>query len=385
MSVKKFMARLAKSDNAIKREYNPFSNVLRSSSPGVNFLFGNTHGLPLGFSLLLWGPDKSGKSFLAYDFIAQIHQNEPEAIVVRYDTEFRERGQMTRSKLEAFGIDPDRLHTEETNTPEGVFDHITNEIVAMCQDGAKIRAIVIDSISNILGRRAMNAEGVNTQQRGDKAATLQEGLGRIWGVISKYNIALIVTAQARAEQDPLEVMRGNTIRMDGAFFLKHFGGYVMMVEPNKSKSGREGLDGQKFENEELKDGLGKAERTGHKIRATMKGSSYGPRMRSIEYTVDYQRGIINQHEEIFTLGVERRIVNRPNNVTYELTDYPVKGESTTWRGKVDFLNALKVNENLRAEILERLRSQDIDLMNNGAASRYYNADETKDDVEGVEV
>lgn len=375
----KWMNRLLKAEGAVRRDYNPFMHGLRFSSPGMNFIFGNTHCLPLGYILCAWGPPKSGKTVAWYDLVGQMHRDDPDGHALRFDCEFKEEGQLTDQKARSYGIDFKRYQCIMTNQPENIFEYITKEVDAMCQDGYPLRALCIDPLSNIQGRRSIGADGKMTQQRGDRAATLQEGLGLIWPIIHKHRIALYLTCQARAEQDPVEQMRGKKIRMEAAFFVKHAGGYIMRIEPNEGVKGRQDLAEEAYENEGMKDGLGKASRIAHKVRATMEGNSFGPKNRAIEFTFDdVNGGIINQWEEVFTLGVNRGIVTRPNDTTYVMARWPTAGEEMTWRGKKNFFMALRDNESLRKEICNRIREQDIDIMEQGTKSPYWLSSETED-------
>ena len=104
----KWMKRLQKLEGAVLRDYDPFQNVIRTVSPSVNFVFGNSHGLPLGYSLVLSGPPKGGKSLLCNAFIGQLHRDDPDAIAVKYNTELRELGQLTDHQCAVWGIDRDR-------------------------------------------------------------------------------------------------------------------------------------------------------------------------------------------------------------------------------------------------------------------------------------
>lgn len=374
MSVKKFMAELMKHDAANKRDYDPHANVLRFSSPGLNFLFGNAQGLPLGYSAVFWGPDKSGKTQAFYDMLAQLHKDDPEAIGIRFDTEQRDQLQMTPTRMRTMGIDPDRYVCIETAKSDGIFDWIENQVVALCQKGAKIKLICIDSITDIIGRRAEEAEGIKTVQRGDDAATQKDGLKRIREVIRKYKICLVLTDQVRAEQDPIEVLKGNKFKPASSWYVKHYVEYWIRLEQWNSKEGRKDILGKELVGV-LQDGLGKAEQTGHMVRAKMTSSSAGPKNRQIYYRLDYQRGIVGQHEEVFTLACNRGIIQRPTNTAYVVPNYP-EGKDSKYIGKAATVTAIERDENLFSQLVQRLRAQDVDVLLNGAASPYYggNAD-----------
>lgn len=376
----KWMARLQKHEDARKWDYNPFAHVIRYSSPGLNWLFGNTHGLPLGKKMAIWGPDKAGKTATCMDLIGQIHKDDPEAIVIRYDTERRDDVQATDAMIQAFGIDKGRYMPIMTNEPEKIFDHINNEVKAMLQEGAPIRLIIIDSITAVMGRRATNADTVMTQQIGDDAKTQADGLKSILSVLHNHRVSLIVTTQARAELDPNKA-KYNPIKMAGGWFLRHYVEYTMKLEPAGGENRNKTLDGKELEDDNLVDVLGKSERIGHRIRGTMENSSCGPKGRKMEFTFSYREGIINRYEEAFQLAINRKIVDRPNNTTYVLNDYPRgTGQTLKWVGKGAFLSAIKVNPELEKDLIERVREQDIDLQIKGAKSEFYLADE---DGEGV--
>ncbi|SRR6266404_1760518 len=355
----KWMRALSKIDGAVDRSYNPYDHGVRSGIPGVDWLFGNSNLLPAGLSLITYGPEKSGKSLLCNAFIGQVHRDTDDGIVIKFNTEQRELAQLTPHYMDIFGIDPERYVAYDVKNPEQVFDVIENQIAALCADGAPIRLAIIDSVTGILGRRQMAAEGVMTQQRGDKASTIQEGLERIQAVIRKHKIALIMTSQLRDEQDPTEIMRGNKTRMAGAHALRHFAEYFMLVEPNKTVDGRKDMSGEELVNENFKDFKDRAEMTGHHIRVTMKDSSVGPKGRKAEFTFDYGLGIINQHEEVFTLGVRRRIVDKPTQSSYQLSNFPEEGQVLKFVGRENFLNAIKERQDLADEIMRRVRLQDI--------------------------
>lgn len=368
------MAKLAKHDAARQWDYNPFAHVLRFSSPGLNFLFGNTHGLPKGYPMIIFGPEHSGKTLFCYDLIAQMHKDDPDGIALRFDTEMRDEAQLTPARAQLYGIDIDRYQPYLTNDAEEIFDYIESQLKVLLDDGAPVRLIVIDSITNIIGRRMAATAGMGKAQVGDESKTQQDGLKRIQRLMHKHRISLVLTSQVRAEMDPIEQMRGNTYKMAGGWFLKHLGGYVLQVEANKGKTGRETLSGVALEDESLKDALGKAERTGHKIRCRMRGNSYGPKNRAVEVTFDYNHGFINHHEEVFLLGTERGLVLRPTNTKYVVDNYPKKGETITFNGKDNFLQALSTNEDLSKHIVMQLRERDIDLLEKGPNSIYFNAE-----------
>lgn len=360
------MKELTKKSYAVKFDYNPFNNVLRSGSPSMDYIYANTHGLPFGYSEVLWGGSKNGKSIITNAKIGQLHQQDPEAIVIKFNTEHREKLQMTPRAMRQWGIDPDRYIVYETNRPDEIFDPIgTGDILDALQKGAPIKYIVIDSSSDIMGRRTLNADTVMTQQIGDEAKTLQDGFKLIKPVIREFNIALTVVAQARAELDPVEQMRGKKEKMHAAYALKHFAEYFIHVERVATKKDDKDVEGNEFYDLSKKDMSGKAERMAHKIKVTMDASSCGPAGRVGMFTLDYYNGFINTYEEAFLLGIGQNVIKKPTQQSYMIPDFPVPGESQTYRGKPGLIQALKENKPLTDEIVRRVRLLDIEAMEKG--------------------
>jgi RecA/RadA recombinase len=335
---------VSKGDDAMK-------NCLKTPSPSVNWTFATAgNGLPFGMSMLLYGPPKGGKSIMMNALIGGLHKSDPEAIAIKFDTEMRSKFQSNSSSLAKWGIDEDRFLTYDVNQPEHIFDRIAGEIAAMCQEGAPIKLVIIDSLSNIVGRRTQNADTILTQQIGDQALTLKDGLMMILPVIRKYNIALVCTAHIRAEMDMKEQMRGKTVKMAASWATKHMFEFFAYTEPNKSKEGKVTLDGEEFSDESVVDFMNKAQKTGHKIRFRIEESSVGFSGRTAEFTLDYNKGIINQYEEIFTLAKNMGIIERPNNVTYKI------GENS-YRGLVACLTAIRDDEGLQQELLKKIEEK----------------------------
>jgi hypothetical protein len=239
------------------------------------------------------------------------------------------------------------------NTPDGIFDAIEHKVAAMCEEGAPIKLIVIDSINGIMGRRALNNESVLSQTIGDTALTLGDGFKRILPVQRKYGIAVVLVSQARSEMDQTEIMRGNKIRMASAFQVQHYAEYFLLVEPNKNKAGRTSLDGKEFVDETVGDMADRGDRYAHKIRTCMKDSSMGSKGRIGEFTFDYNKGFINIHEEVFTLGVNRGIISKPNQLTYSFN-------GRNWKGQQAMLDALKNEPELQAEVIKEFKRRDLE-------------------------
>jgi RecA/RadA recombinase len=349
----KWLTKLNELDGYVNADQDIFAsdNVVAMPSPSLGYVFGKGNGLPRGLIVTLFGPPGGGKSVTVNHIIGQLHHDDPEAIVVKFNTELREAAQLPATDYPLFGIDKDRYVAYNTNAPELIFDRIETEIAAMCEAGAPIKLIVVDSLNNIQGRRSQNATTILTQQIGDEAATLKDGFKRIQSVLRKYGIAMICTNQIRAELDAVEQMRGNKIKMASAFSTQHYIEYFLYVEKNRTKDAKADLLGQELVDSSKVDMAGKEEKTGFKVRFQMKKSTVGIDGRSGEFTWDFKKGIINTHEEIFELGTGLGVITKPNNVMYEFG-------GNQWRGKEAMITAIRDNTELYNNIWEAIKKLD---------------------------
>ena len=353
----KLLGKLQKHAGVITERHDVHAHVIRTSSPSTNATYGNGWGLPYGFGVALYGPPKGGKTLMFYDMVANLHRDDPEAIAVKYDTEFRDDAQLSPEQMVAWGIDPKRYICYQTNAPEEIFDHIADEnegLYGLIKEGLQIRLVGIDSVNGIRGRRSQNAKTIATQQIGDNAITIQEGLKWIMAAQKRGRFALVATAQIRAEMDQVEQMRGNRVKMAASFGLQHHFEYFQYVEPNRTKDGKTDMLGQEYRDENSKDAADNAERTGHRIRVCMKDSSLGPKGRVGEFTFDYRHWkVANVYEEVFKLGVGRGVIERPNQVSYEFG-------GKKWSGRENFVRALRDSTELQTAILKELMRRDME-------------------------
>ncbi len=332
---------------------NPHDTVIQTVSPSFNFCFGKGWGLPLGYSLALYGEPKSGKSLLSYLMAGGVHRDYDDGIVIKFNTEFREEGQLTPEWARNYGIDWNRYIGIDANDPDLIYDQVENEVGAWCQEGMPVKLVIIDSMNGVQGLRDRDNTSVSNITIGDVAAANKKGLKRILPVQRKHGFGLVMTSHVAIEMDALEVKRNGKYKSGMSVGVQHHCEYSMFVERARNKLDRQDMLGREFLDTTNLSIDGKTGDTlAHKIYFEMKDSSMGPKLRNGELTFDYGRGVINQHEEVFKLGVGRGVVQMPNNKTY------VVGESK-WVGKEAFLAALQNSPELQEEILKELRSRDL--------------------------
>lgn len=345
MSANKWLKQLRKHDAVVDNSYDAFApeNCVYTPSPYINWIFANkSHGIPKGSGVLLFSEPKAGKSLLSQAIAGQLHEDDGEGIVMYFSTEMKGKYQKG-----FFGnIDPDRIVMYDTSDPRDVFDYLADEVQPMVQDGMPLKMVIIDSLTAIGGIKA-EGRSVGDHLIGDKALTITRGLDRIIPFFKKHGITYITVAQVRMN---IGEMYGPDIKAAVPKACEHNHEFFLSVKKAGSADDKKDLTGQSFEGE-IKDARGKKAVTGHKIYVKMEQSSIGQAGRTAKVTLDYKKGFINQHEEIFELGVNTGVIERPNNVTYVY-------EGETYKGKKAMAQAIADNPDVAQRILDQVKMLD---------------------------
>lgn len=82
----KLMARLQKEDTAVVERISPFNTVIETPSPSMNFIFGKGWGLPRGYTMMMYGAPRGGKSVIANMMIAKALKDYPKSLVIKFNT-----------------------------------------------------------------------------------------------------------------------------------------------------------------------------------------------------------------------------------------------------------------------------------------------------------
>jgi len=321
MSTKNWMTQLTKDFGRISADIAPPSaKTFKLASPSFNWATG-ANGIPEGKATLLFGGENSGKSLLMQLIFAEIQRQDPEAICVLFDTEYSHNS----SWFKKLGGDPSRLVVRQTNDPLMIFDYIIGEMREMLQDGAPIKAIGIDSVKNIAYPKDIKDKTTDLTMGGGGASYLGPTLKRILPVPREHNITTILVQQVYEEMDPMKALR-NPYKLPDGRALKHFCDLMIQVDRLDTKAGTveggENIAGGKTQ-------------TGHKIRLKNRKNRVGAPYRVAEFTLDYNRGIINTESETIelakSLGVVFHPINdatgKPNVQMWQFSSYnPVRGE-----------------------------------------------------------
>jgi len=299
MSKNKWMSQLIKGDAVMASQLpKPSDHVVKMPSPSLNWVVGNG-GITRGKIACFFGPESSGKSFLAQLLMIQLQKDFPEGICIWFDAEFS----FNPSWFAKLGGDLDRLLVKQTNDPVQIFDYIEKDLQVLLQDGCPIVGLAIDSIKSIRYPKDIKEKSTKMVMGGSGASYLGSALKGIIPVIRKYEITTAFIQQVYEEMDEYKKMSNPFLVPDGKA-LKHACDYMLEVVRLDTKDGRV---------EKGKNIYGGAAQVGHKVRVRGKKNRLGAPFRAAEFTISYTGGITNVGEEIYLLAKSLGVVKHPIN------------------------------------------------------------------------
>jgi hypothetical protein len=335
-------------DDAVNYDYDSFApeNCLYTPSPYFNWIFANkSHGIPKNASVLYFSEPKAGKSLSIYAQVLEMQRRDKEGIAIIFNTELR--GQLQHGVFPE--IDKDRMIIYDTNNAVEIFDRIEKDIKPMVQDGMPLRIIAIDSLTNIEGIKRGDADSVANHLVGDHALTVSIGLGKLIPFCKRNKIQLLATSQMRGNVDAANKYAPKE-KMAESWATKHGFEYFVSLKRAGAADDKADIEGKTFEEEGMTDARGNNLVTGHKIYVKMEASSIGQSGRSGVFYMDYEKGITNQHEEIFFLAKNVGVITLEGR-TYKFGDQK-------WVGKKECALAIRDNPELAQAILDAVKKLD---------------------------
>jgi recombination protein RecA len=291
-----------------------------SWSPSLNWATTKRGFMP-GKVNIVYGPESCGKSMLAMMAIIELQHRDRDAIAIWFDAEFS----FNVDFFTKLGGDPDRLVVRQSNDPLKIFDYIGGELLEHLQEGAPIKAIIIDSIRSIRFPKDMKKQTTDMIMGGTGANYLPSAFKLVIPVIAEFKLMTFFIQQVSIQIDPMKALRNPYVLPDGQA-LKHIGD--LMIEMVK-------LDTKNGIVESGETITGAAQQTGHKVRIKIKKNRMGAPARMAQFTFNYDHGVVDVANEIFDLGKSLGVVYHPvsattgkeNNMMWQFGNYdPLKGE-----------------------------------------------------------
>lgn len=313
----------------------PRSTCYKFTSPSLNWA--TDGGLPGGKVLLGYGPESSGKTFLFFDLVKNMQAIDPEGVACLYDAEYH----WDPNYAAKIGVDIDRIIVRQTNQSSKIFDHFTDKIMPMVQDGLPLRMIGVDSVRSIRGPAEEDMDSVNDNVMADLARLLPKVTKKWIGPIRQSKIATVLVQQVNEEMDAdLVKYQHKKWKVPNGQALKHFADLMVLVERVNAKD-------SKIFDREAKDPA--AVQLGHTVRAKAEKNRVGAPYRVAEFQLQYGVGIVNTHAEVAGLAIKLGVVERPNNQTYRFG-------ADSWRGRAAFEEAVQANPALQVNLMQQIMS-----------------------------
>ncbi len=334
MSTTKWMSRLTSDFGKIAADIpKPSDKVVKMPSPSLNWAVSNG-GITQGKAVCLFGPESGGKSLLMQLMLIQLQKDDPDGICILFDAEYS----FNPTWFEKLGGDTSRLIVRQSNNPVKIFDFIERDLLTMLQDGCPVIGIAIDSVKSIRYPKDMKKVSTDLTMGGGGASYLGPAFKAILPVIREHNITTILVQQVYEELDPMKAMR-NPFKVPDGRALKHFADYMLQVEKIETKAGTL-TSGETI--------TGADAQIGHKVRIKTKKNRVGAPARVAEFSLDYDKGIVDTENEAINLAKSLGVIyhplsekGTPNNMMWKFRDYDsIRGEPAMRKWVADNANIL---------------------------------------------
>ena len=290
--------------------------IIRTGSPSLDYALG-IGGMPRGRIIQLAGKESSGKTLLSMLCMKSWLNENPDNTVMFIDAEYTYDANWARS----LGVDTSRVIVAKTNDAKKIFEGLLGKMTVNKTTGKASKSVkgVLDLVKEGVDPRFKNlglvvldsVAAMNTPMEADAAVAKQHmapmprflstELKKLTPAIADANVTMIFINQIRVNPG---VMYGNPEDSPGGRALKHACSVMINMAPIS------GADNKvEDENENV---------IGHKVRAKIQKNKVGAPFREAIYTIKYTEGLINREEELLDLAVLCKIINRPNNRSYEL-------------------------------------------------------------------
>jgi recombination protein RecA len=306
-------------DGNISTKYDAIS----TGSPALDESIG-IGGIPMGRITQFAGKESSGKTMLALSCIKQYLDKNPDNTALFIDAEYTYDPTWAAKQ----GVDTDRVMVIKTNDAKAIFEgligrvkvnSVTKKVTKSMRgildhviEGTDPRfkdlgIIVLDSIAVLNTPLEISAD-IGKANMAPIPRFLSTELKKLTPVVAQANVAFVGINQVRVN---LGQMFGDPTTSPGGKALKHACSLMLNMAPILSADAT------------VKNSKG--EKIGHVVRAKIQKNKVGAPFRQAEYKVEYEKGIVNKHEELFELAVKYGLIERPTNQSYMICGEKIRG------------------------------------------------------------
>ena len=306
-------------DGNISTKYDAIS----TGSPSLDESIG-IGGIPMGRITQLAGKESSGKTMLALACIKQYLDKNPDNTALFIDAEYTYDPAWAAKQ----GVDTERVMVIKTNEAKAIFEGLIGKVkvnsvtkkVTKSMRGIldhviegtdprfkNLGIIVLDSIAVLNTPLEISAD-IGKANMAPIPRFLSTELKKLTPVVAQANVAFVGINQVRVN---LGQMFGDPTTSPGGKALKHACSLMLNMAPILSAdSVIKNSDGEKI---------------GHIVRAKIQKNKVGAPFRQAEYKVEYEKGVVDQNEELFDLAIKYGLIERPNNQNYMVYGEKIRG------------------------------------------------------------
>jgi len=289
-------------------------NAIPTGSLGLDWALG-IGGLPRGRIVEIFGPESSGKTTLALHVVAEAQKKG--GISAYIDAEHA----MDPEYAKRLGVKVDELLISQPDTGEQALDIVDSLIRTN-----KMDVVVIDSVAALTPKAEIEGD-MGAFHVGTQARLMSQALRKLTAIVAKSKTIVIFINQIRMQ---IGVMFGNPETTPGGKALKFYASVRLDIRRiAQIKKGEEIMGGR--------------------VRVKVVKNKVAAPFKQTEFDLMYNEGI-SQEGEIIALGEKYGILSKSGS-SYGF------GEIKMGRGYDATRQFLKENENVRSEILGKIREK----------------------------
>ncbi|OWM83135.1 hypothetical protein CDL15_Pgr011817 [Punica granatum] len=274
-------------------------------------------GLPKGRVAEIYGPEASGKTTLALHVIAEAQKQGGYCVFV--DAEHA----LDPALAEAIGVNTENLLLSQPDCGEQALSLVDTLIRS-----GSVDVVVVDSVAALVPKGELDGE-MGDAHMAMQARLMSQALRKLSHSLSLSQTILIFLNQVRSKLSTFGGFGGPTEVTCGGNALK----FYASVRLNIRKTGL------------IKKG---EETVGSEVQVKVVKNKLAPPFRTASFELEFGKGI-SRTMEIITLGLKHKFVSKAGAM------YSLNGQS--FRGKEAFRDFLDKNEDVREDLMSKLREK----------------------------
>jgi len=309
-------------------------------SPSFNWALGG--GLVRGKTAMFFGPESAGKTMLAMLAVVQDQLEDGNGIWIWYNAEFS----FNAERFTQLGGDADRLLLVNSNHYQDIYEHFfKGPIKKACEEGAPIKGVVVDSVRAVIYPKDSKFEDdTASSNMGGVSATFLTSALKFWLETQvKFGITTIFIQQVGLS---LDIRSGEKWTTSGGKALDHACDYKILIEKDETKTSGKILS------------EGSGLQIGHVIKCQVKKNRLGVPQRKARMNFVYNRGVVDQLEEVYELAKTIGIIKHPEG---KGTSYWQIGDGEPVYGEKKLLEMFKESKEIQDEVIRLCESYTGDV------------------------